>query len=504
VRVALIGGGAVAVSVLDSLLLRAEEMSGPVELDVYEPARLGHGRAFAPDLDCALVNLPNGEMTVRGSQRDQFVRWLDVHRDRFELSDSAVAGAGFSPRRLFGSYLRDQFERCRAAAEGQGWRLTVRPEAAVDLAESTDGRLAVAGSSGAQDYTHVVVGIGGGEPADPYRLAGAPGFLADPYPLRETLADIPPEEHVIVVGTGLTAVDVVLALLARGHQGPVTLTSRRGVLPEIRAPRSTRDLTVLATAALHAELARRPELAAREVWGLLRAELTAAGVDVDAVLSWFGRPADAYLRHQLTDPTANVVQSIFMGIPLEVARTVRAALPAADVGELSRYKPWLKSIQCPMPPANARTLLSAMDTGQLRVVRGLSDVHHAGEGFRVTAAAHVPPARHLVDATRLPPGRTRGLARHLITALSRKFASWDRHGGLRTDLATARVRLTSGQHDPRLFAIGELTAGDIYFASSLPAVNRGADAAARSLATWSRPGPTGAARADARPRMSRR
>lgn len=52
----------------------------------------------------------------------------------------------------------------------------------------------------------------------------------------ETLADLPPEAAVLLVGTGLTMVDVVTSLLDQGHAGPIHALSRCGLLPERHAP----------------------------------------------------------------------------------------------------------------------------------------------------------------------------------------------------------------------------------------------------------------------------
>ncbi|MEV4807868.1 FAD/NAD(P)-binding protein [Nonomuraea sp. NPDC049421] len=479
-RIAMVGGGAAAVSLLDSLLT---VNPGGVALDlcVYEPGELGQGLAFADDLDCALINLPNGRMSIRDAERDHFLRWLERPAVPFPPGID-VRPDGFAPRRIFGRYLREHFAACRAAAREQGWRVGVRPETVLEVARGGDGGFLVRSDRGTRAYTHVVLGVGPGGPADPYRLAGAPNHIAGPYPLKKRLLEVDQGAHVLIVGTGLTAVDTVLGLLASGHQGRVTMVSRNGVLPEVLAPAREWRRLHLTGEGLDQRRGADGRLGRRAVIDLLREELSAAGFDARAELDWYrrGRSAAGYLRHQLTHPEANLVQSLFLSLPTPLARAIRAALPDEDVAlMLGGYKPTLRSLQCPMPPGTARTLLEAMDSGRLTVLAGVREVRAAHGAFTALAGDAVVTAEVAVDATRASPARTRGPQGRLVAALDRNgLAAWDAYGGLRTDPVTARL-------DPRLnlFAIGELTAGDIYYASSLPAVNRGADTVAKALLT---------------------
>jgi uncharacterized NAD(P)/FAD-binding protein YdhS len=61
-------------------------------------------------------------------------------------------------------------------------------------------------------------------------LAGHRLLVADPYDLP-ALQAIPAQAHVLVAGTGLTAMDVVCTLMRQGHQGRVTMVSRRALQP---------------------------------------------------------------------------------------------------------------------------------------------------------------------------------------------------------------------------------------------------------------------------------
>src|SRR6185295_7980190 len=67
--------------------------------------------------------------------------------------------------------------------------------------------------------------------AQPAALDGHPDYLADPW-RPGALEAIPSDTPVLLVGAGLTAVDVVLTLTAGGDRdAPITAVSRRGQLP---------------------------------------------------------------------------------------------------------------------------------------------------------------------------------------------------------------------------------------------------------------------------------
>jgi uncharacterized NAD(P)/FAD-binding protein YdhS len=66
-------------------------------------------------------------------------------------------------------------------------------------------------------------------------LQGHPRVWADPLDPARPL-QLPPEARVLLVGSGLTALDLMATLLRQGHRGPVDVLSRRGLRPRPQAP----------------------------------------------------------------------------------------------------------------------------------------------------------------------------------------------------------------------------------------------------------------------------
>ena len=151
-------------------------------------------------------------MSALADDPDHFIRWF-----------AARAGGGeedFAPRMLYGDYLAELLAGAGIAA--------VRGEA-VDLADGV-----VLADGGRIDADVVVLAPGNLKPATPPGIdpeALGPLWIDDPW--AEGIADgLGAGDIVLLLGTGLTAVDAALTLEAAGFAGP----DRRFVAARPRAP----------------------------------------------------------------------------------------------------------------------------------------------------------------------------------------------------------------------------------------------------------------------------
>jgi uncharacterized NAD(P)/FAD-binding protein YdhS len=152
--------------------------------------------------------------------------------DHFASRFEAEGGErrGFAQRRLFGRYLGEILEE--AVASG---RAAVAHASAVS-ADRADGAWQVAlddGSSIRADAVALAIGNQEPEPLRAFAEAGR-RFVANPWGAAaraavERLAAT--GDNALIVGTGLTMVDLVLSLDAAGHRGRIVALSRRGLIP---------------------------------------------------------------------------------------------------------------------------------------------------------------------------------------------------------------------------------------------------------------------------------
>jgi uncharacterized NAD(P)/FAD-binding protein YdhS len=228
--VAVVGGGASGVLVAAHLLSLPE--LAPLRLVLFErTGRLGAGAAFSTEYDSHLLNVTAGSMSAFPDDPEQFVRWLNS-KGRPGAADD------FVPRKLYRAYLRDVLWS-RANSNMSRHSLEVRQDAVVDIAPTAGGAHVVPAHSELLRADAVILAPGVISPRFPPGLVarGAEGrCVTDPWNAK-ALTIIDPNASVTIMGTGLSAIDVLLALQENGHRGPVHAISRHGLLPKVHARR---------------------------------------------------------------------------------------------------------------------------------------------------------------------------------------------------------------------------------------------------------------------------
>jgi uncharacterized NAD(P)/FAD-binding protein YdhS len=227
-RIAIVGAGfSGAVTAIQ--LLRQAPPEGLQVVLINESGRMARGLAYGTHSSAHVLNVPAGNMSALADDADDFVRYC-------RWSDPRVEPTSFVSRRLYGAYLEALLSAAELQGEG-GATLERIVGRVVGLQErGPGGRLELLleqGSSVLAD--HVVLAFGHFTPMDPLPAAAlaAAGsrYVRDPW-RPGALRAIAPADSVLMLGTGLTAVDVALALQQRPRSGRLLGLSRRGLLPQ--------------------------------------------------------------------------------------------------------------------------------------------------------------------------------------------------------------------------------------------------------------------------------
>ena len=216
-----IGGGASGALAAAQLLLRGAEVI------VVEPAaELGAGMAYSTKCPLHLLNVPAVNMSAFPDDRDHFLRWLEQTRP------GQYTDCSFAPRSLYGEYVRSVLDE--TLRRGQGKLRHVRARAVA--ARVLGGKIAVETEQSEILYGDAAILATGnavptGWPGLSPEVASSGRFFNIAW-MEGAFETSDRHAPVLLLGSGLTAVDALLALRHRGHYGKVYMVSRRGLLPQ--------------------------------------------------------------------------------------------------------------------------------------------------------------------------------------------------------------------------------------------------------------------------------
>jgi len=191
---------------------------------------VGRGRAYATSSPLHLLNVPAGRMSAFRGEPDHF---LDSVRER----DPAAAWGDFLPRSLYGSYVQEIFDREARAADG---RMEVAFDEVVDLDRLERGFRATFASGDVRDIQAVVLATGHPLPPPPLPLSTtvtqSGRYREDPWD-HGAVEQLTDDAELLLIGSGLTAIDVIVEARRLGFRGTIRVISRRGLLPAVhRSP----------------------------------------------------------------------------------------------------------------------------------------------------------------------------------------------------------------------------------------------------------------------------
>ncbi|MFM2308539.1 MAG: hypothetical protein RLY87_659 [Chloroflexota bacterium] len=423
-----IGGGASGVLAVLALL-RVATADDVVTL--VEPGSLGEGIAYATQNEQLLLNVRASNMSSTADEPGHFVTWL-------AKTHPGTDGDAFVPRSWYARYLRDALTEAIAASAGQYRHVATHVS---DVIPNGTGATVVFADSSSIGADQVVLAIGNNQPTNPLaRWIPASPRIVSGYDWHRIGTTIQPDDAVAIIGTGLTMVDSVIALLGNGYRGTITAFSRRGYEPR----------THVARAAYPSPFTRldgqRPLSVLLREFRIAVASAAAAGVPWQAVVDSL-RPHTQGIWQQF----GTVVQRRFL----------RHLRPYWDV---HRHR---------IAPEIAAQLDEARQRGQLRIITG-----------RMTAAQLIPQGISIMLSTKAGPIACDAAWVINCTGPSTDFGALDaplittlRNRGLlnpdalRLGIANgvdARLLDRTGQTIPWLWTIGPLRKGLLWECIAIP------------------------------------
>lgn len=439
-HLAIIGGG-FSGSLAAINLLRHD---GPRATLIDLHADAGTGLAYGAAHPTHLLNVRAANMSAFPDDPRHFTRWL-------EREGHGGLAHTFVPRLVYGSYLRGLLDQ--AAADNPDRLQIVRGEV-VDLDLGNTARVLLADGTGlVADAAILAIGN-----LPPHAPAGInPDALPDSCYAGNcwdpaATEGLGPDDTVLVLGTGLTMVDVALLLEAKGYTGRIVALSRRGLLPHAH-------VAPVRHSATHDTLRERPATVLSHLLSQVRERGTQIG--------WRG--AIDELRPYTQDMWRSAT--------------------AAERGRFIRHaRPWWDVHRHRLAPAVAERIATLREKGRLTLVAGkIATADPLFDAVRVTWRPRGAVQNEQIDVQRIinctgPQGDLSRTTAPVLRALTNRGVIRPDAAGLGIDVdAQMRVIAQDGTADDRLFALGPMTRGAFWEIVAVPDIRSQAWTLARRL-----------------------
>lgn len=446
--IAVIGGGFTGAAAAIACL---EHMRAPFRLVLAEPsAALGRGVAYGSHHPLHLLNVRTRDLSIRAGQPGDFLNWAFRQLDQGENHAGLHEGLAhtFLPRQLFGEYVRQRLYEAIGRRPDIDFALVAEAARGV---RREQGRYAIAFDRAEPVLADIVI------LATAYGLqnSSAAGALA---PFEQVAGErFARAETIVLVGSGLTMVDVLFGARRDGFRGKALVVSRRGQLPRTHAPRGVVPQNV----------------------GLPRSRrvsMLATGIRIACEMA-----------EENGTPWQGVINGLRASIP-----EIWQALPVAEQARFLRHlRPFWDAHRHRLPMEVHASMMEEFASGRAELLRGqVSGVARSGDGFAVSLVRRggEEPETLKADLAFDCSGFRPDLDQPLIRSLTdRGLAQPDPH---RLGLAVepdGQILDEARQPSPGLYAVGPLCQGTLWEITAVPEIVRQADRAALAIAVAAEP-----------------
>lgn len=224
-KIGVVGAGFAGTS-LTALLHRMTDR--PIEVVLCEKTgNFGAGPAYSTPYPFHLLNVRAGDMSAFHDAPAHFVSWLTMHQDTDRVQP---VGEQFVSRRLYGRYLKSLLDQVQVDHSGK-IKFTLVPTEVVDVIPFENQAMLILAEGRKFIVDKVVLALGNHLSTTlPFPISAAMRCIANPWDYT-ALKQIPQQDPVLIMGTGLSMIDAVLTLYHQQHQAEIYAVSRHGLLP---------------------------------------------------------------------------------------------------------------------------------------------------------------------------------------------------------------------------------------------------------------------------------
>lgn len=202
-KIAIVGFG-ISGSALLMALKKAGKLDTNIEVDVFDPNdERAVGLAYGEDDEHLLVNAFPTAMSLNPENKFEFSEWLAEHYPEYDAKVDLV------PRPIYGEYAKERLVPLLEEDNITYYKKEIIDTQVIEENFSPMYQLEDSDQTQYGTYNYLFLALGTPPYQDFYNLRGVENYVHNPYPVVEKLKDIEEDKKVAIIGSGLTAFDLV-------------------------------------------------------------------------------------------------------------------------------------------------------------------------------------------------------------------------------------------------------------------------------------------------------
>ena len=234
IEIAIIGAGFSGLMTTYHLI---KETKVPLTIHlINEKETLGRGVAYSTPSLKHLLNVPAAKMSAIHDDPSHFLEWAHK-QSAYNGTNKELLGKTFLPRQLYGNYIISILEEA-IKTKREDTQVNIVLDTAINVDQNDDKFTVQLKKNAPITADYVILATGNEAPSNPripneefYKSAS---YIRDPW-LTDVTKFIKPDQSIMIIGNGLTMVDVIISIMATGYKGKIHSLSPSGftVIPHL-------------------------------------------------------------------------------------------------------------------------------------------------------------------------------------------------------------------------------------------------------------------------------
>lgn len=368
IRIAIIGAGMTGVKILSEY----HRKDCDFVLDIFDFSKnAGYGNSLRYIDNDLMTATPLDELSLEAEDRG-CKKWFE--NNNMKVS-SNISGKDFSEysRHIFSDIVKKDD------------RVNFVDKVISDIDYENDKFILKTDDNESIIYDAVHLALGALPNKDPFSLKGEKNFIYGAYPLELTYEKIKDSKSIFIIGTGLSAVDILVHLYNRNYEGNVHLYSRRGLFPVLKS----KDAKVHNDNMI--EELNSKEASLKNMVNAFMKDAEHNGIKFKNLIpKEKANPYKEFARQFKLEDEYNIAHSLVISMDGEYSNYWNRLSFTDQIYFIENYMHLYTMFQGPMPIDCAKKIEEMIARGQVRVICDVQEVQNKGGELFVKRSSSRP------------------------------------------------------------------------------------------------------------------